>query len=76
MPLVPAQADPIARDDFTRAIDQYSQARTAAGATYRMLADRAWQDFCRAMRAAETEYVQQVQAAGLAYDNTVSGLVR
>jgi hypothetical protein len=71
LPIVPRQPT---GPTFSDAIDQYTKERSMEFAGYRAAADRAWQDYIRATRAAEAEYDQAVTQAGTRYDTTVAHL--
>ena len=60
------------REVMADACDLYSRRQAAAFAARRAEADRAWQDYQRAMLAADTDYETAMAAASAEYDRVVS----
>lgn len=59
------------REVMADACDLYSRRQAAAFAARRAEADRAWQDYQRAMLAADTDYETAMAAASAEYDRVV-----
>lgn len=71
--LVPDSASDqrLPREVMADACDLYSRRQAAAFAARRAEADRAWQDYQRAMLAADTDYETAMAAASAEYDRVV-----
>ena len=71
---VPETMDPLGVDHerFQRAAAAYNQERTAAYQTFRMASDAAWAIYHTAMRQANDEYEQAINAAAEHYDLSAS----